>query len=572
MTHEDPEFDTTSDLYVNADKAQEEGKTLYSKRGDSADEIDPRKLVRNPTLSEIRWYYRRTFAKKLVDKPIEDAFKNDFELEGTGASRANSLMENVGYIEEYQLAEKKARRDGFALLFIGTRESGSSGVEQSPFDEGVRVMDITHVKTLTIDDLAYGGAADEIVEQVQVSYPELDADDIYVRRTGIVISTDIQDPNFREPIGYALQTPGGAQFIHKDRVQHLVWNPEVDGDYHMDSHRLGVSRFQEDTRTLGRYEGDSVLIPSYDLLKGITKGNWAIMQALYRNAASMYTVYMPRDASEDDHEQADKEFTNMNAKSEFIIPGGPPGQDENSYEVVQHESQLADAGPREHFDVLFDQICASNEMTKSVLFGTQSGTVSGSETDIKNYFNKVERYRRNRAESKIHEFTDKAAQMLDGRTTDQFSLDYEFEWGPLFRVSQMDRVTMIQNMGQTMGVLINNYVLTPDEARSIMEEEWAEFEGLDPLTEEEWDDLDRVQLAQVGQFQGVQAEEQEQGVWSGNPSAPGNNGGGMAQGQQTGEFADSKNPRDYGGSQSDNAEFADEADEDEDDDGVTYEY
>jgi hypothetical protein len=48
---------------------------------------------------------------------------------------------------------------------------------------------------------------------------------------------------------------------------------------------------------------------------------------------------------------------------------------------------------------------------------------------------------------------------------------------------------------------VKNYVLTPDEARNLVEEEWARFDidvDLDTLSEEDLDDLDRINLREVG--------------------------------------------------------------------------
>jgi hypothetical protein len=237
------------------------------------------------------------------------------------------------------------------------------------------------------------------------------------------------------------------------------------------------------------YEGDSVLLQSYDLMKGLAKGNWAIMQALFRHASHMYTVTLPEDAGQEDMEAADAATSNINAKSSLVFPHG--------YETQQHESGN-EIDPSNFYEVIFDQVCASNEMTKSVLFGTQTGTVSGSENDTMNYFNKVERYRTNRAEQKIRQFVETSKRMLDGRTSDTFDFSVDIDWGPLFKVDAETRMTMMQTQAQALGSLIGNYVITPDEARALLTEEWSHIEYSD-LTEDQMDILDRLNLAQVGQ-------------------------------------------------------------------------
>jgi hypothetical protein len=521
----DTDADTATGVYANAEKAEETGIRAVSQRGDSSDEVDPRNLVRDPTLSEIRWYYRRTFANVLVDKPIDDAFKNDFEFYGDNAGEAERIIEQPdfegdgeSFVDAYRLAEKKARRDGFSLVFLGTEERGSEGVHESPIDTSVDVESVNYLKVLTIDDLAETAPHDQIQDATG-----LDADDYWVRETGIVINTDIESREYRTPIGYVLDG-NPSQFIHRDRVIHLTWNPEVDGDYS----GSGVRRWNGRNTTLGQWEGDSVLIPTYDLLKGISKGNWSVMQSLFRDASHVYSVKLPRDADQEDFDFAVDATTNINAKSAFVWP-------DNEYDFEQFESGNT-MEPAEHYEALFDQVCAGQEMTKSVLFGTQAGTVSGSETDIKNYFNKVERYRGTRAEKKITEYLTRVKQMEDSRTSNNFRYDIDIEWGPMFQVDQDTKVTMLQNEANALTTLIGSFALTPDEARSVLSEDFTDID-FDDLTERQMDVLDRINLTRSGQgAQAVRSEnEYTEGPDQGSSAAAqqGGQSGGMEQGQQT---------------------------------------
>lgn len=485
--------DETEGVYANETQADARGETLKSQRGDSSDEVDPRRLLRDPTLSELRWYYRRELGGTLVKKPMKDAFKNGFDFVGDNADEAQRLIEmptyakRQDYIAAHIMAEIKARRDGFALLFIGTSDT-TDGIHMSPLDEGERVSEITHVDVKTIDDLTSSGIVhDEIQEGTGLEQDEYD-----IRDTGIVVDTRPMSQDFKNPIGYVLNAGDGGSFMHADRVVHYVWNEDVDGDYNDDT----IERFEDDS-TLGMWEGDSVLIPSYDLLKGISKGNWAVMQALFRNASHMYSVTLPPDANEEDLNASVEMTQNINAKSAVSMPNG--------WEMQQHDSGN-ELDPTGFYEVIFDQICANHEMTKSVLFGTQSGTVSGSETDIKNYYNKVERYRTNRGEDKIIEYLSLTKRMMDNRYADDYRYDIEFDWGPLFKVDRETKLQMLQTQAQALSTLLGQYIITPNEARNILAEEWAEID-LSDLTDEQMDILDRINLAQVGQGEWAEAND-----------------------------------------------------------------
>jgi hypothetical protein len=490
------DLDESNAVYANEEQAAAEGKQLYAQEGDSSDEVDPRKLLRDPTLSEIRWYYRREMGGTICKKPIKDAFKNGFEFEGDNADRAETLLDmpsfnkRKSYIDAHMMAEFKSRRDGFAVLYIGTTDD-TDGNHISPVGNDVTVDEVSHVQVLTIDDLTDSGV---VHDQIQEG-TGLEQGDYFIRETGIVVNRDITSSEYNTPIGYVLDG-ANPQFIHADRTVHYVWNEDVDGDYDGG----GVRRFDYDHETLGAWEGDSVLMPSYDLLKGLAKGNWAIMQALFRHASHMYDVELPEDANEEDLKAAVNVTRNINAKSALVVPDG--------YDVSQHESGN-EMDPSNHYDVIFDQLCANHEMTRSVLFGTQTGTVSGSETDIKNYFNKVERYRTNRGEDKIHEYLTQATRILDGRTEDAFEFTgIEIEWGPLFKLDRDARINMLQSQSGALTTLIGSYVLTPDEARSILSEEWSAID-LNDLTERQKDELDRIRLATSGQGEQALASEGE---------------------------------------------------------------
>src|SRR6056297_826189 len=164
---DEDELDDEKRLYSNEESAAADNRPSLSQRGDSADEIDPRGLVRNPTLTEIRWYYRRTFASVLVNKPVQDAFKNGFDFMGTDdrITFAENLLDRTDFVENMKTVEKKARRDGFALLFIGTEDTTNS-LAESPRGQ---VSMITHTTVLTIDDLSNVSRAD-IHDQVQTQY------------------------------------------------------------------------------------------------------------------------------------------------------------------------------------------------------------------------------------------------------------------------------------------------------------------------------------------------------------------------------------------------------------------
>jgi hypothetical protein len=176
----------------------------------------------------------------------------------------------------------------------------------------------------------------------------------------------------------------------------------------------------------------------------------------------------------------------------------PPGSELSVAEGV------SEFEPEEFFDTLVNAICAGTEFTRPVLRGTQTGTVSGSETDTKNYFNYVEKLRTNEMVADFREAVQLVARH-DQETIPRVSGPETFtvEWGPLFRATDIERAEGMVSIITATTNAIKNYVLTPDEARQIVEMGWSEFEMdvdiSDELTEDQMDTLDRININEAGQ-------------------------------------------------------------------------
>jgi len=515
-------FERESTIKSNtySERTERDTAGVGTQTGDSADEVNARQLLDDPRFNDVRWLYRTSIGKPIVDKPVDDSFKNGFDVKHDGERNVRTVLNNHDWVEHYKSVKKKTRRDGFALTYF-VLDDTSASVGEDPLDDDVTVNDIHKLEIKTLDDMARYETSHGVIPAGAEADPLDDTpfEDYEIRPTGIVMDTDPMSETYQEPLGYLIgppdwvdesKTPQNIKFYHRNRFIHHVENREVDGDLY--------------DETLGRWEGDSTLIPVFYLLDGLQKGNWAIMQTIFRYAAKLYHVELPDDASEDDFDEAENEMQNLNAMSELITPAG--------YEIddFQTDGQLQ---PEEYFDVIFEQICASVEMTKSVLFGTQTGTVSGSETDIKNYFNKVERMRQNEIANDMRDFVSMAIKLEDSRTSEQYDLQFEVDWGPLFKLSQIDAAERANRTMQTVGSAVNNFIMTPEEARSVLQEIWADvdIDWEDEFTDDEKDWLKTLNIAQLGTEAALPMDENVE-VEGGSPRQ-GQNGGGMEQGTQT---------------------------------------
>jgi hypothetical protein len=500
----------------------DDDETLNDKRyqdpdGDgAADDVDPRKLFRQPSVNELRYYAREgPYGPTIIEKPLRDAFKHGFDVVGDntapddGSGKIRAFLEE--YIPYYLKAEKKARRDGLAVLQFLVRDPADSAADPIPAStkqEG----DAEHAgfQLFTLDNLT-----DDLTDSTVAQHTDFGIDQIYVseggEHGGVALVDDISHPRHGEVLGYGVEPRQesddiqAVEFVHADRCQHFTWNDHVDG-------QLG-------NNVTGEHVGESVITAILQPLKATQMGFWAIKNILYRYSAPLYAVEPPESWGPDDWNDAEENLGNISMSSDALLPPG------SELSVADTDQEF---DPQPIYEVLHEAICSGTIFTKSVLRGTQTGTVSGSETDIKGYFTEVQNLREQRIEAKFREAVQMVSQ-YDQETIPRVADTggFEIDWGPLFKPSDIERAEGAVSLLTGLSAGIKQYILTPTEARSILTEEWAQFDidvDLAELTEDDKDALDRINLREAGQGPGDNEPDQRE-----NPRLQ--NGGGQEQGQ-----------------------------------------
>ncbi len=576
------------------------GEGVYESQdgSDSADNVDPRLLHKDATLTELRWYYRNdAFGSTIVSKPVHDAFKHGFTVNDDEKQR---FLER--FVESYRDALEKARRDGAAYIWARVRDTNQhwespSNVKELVEFKVITVDDLTDAKPLAFEEKLSAGNADnfdngagaglaqsrfetvdslkqlaELAEDGVVPtvkhrvetddgntdsdgddelvidrIPRMDDDSskingdavttdalqdpgiteeeiqgslpygrsrYYETSNGVVYSNRLDDERFEKPIGY-LYDRGSAfnpMLIHHDRMFHVTVNDTVDGAVDGDA--------------WGEYEGDSALQPVIHLLRAVKKGNWALGHILYKHATPLHVMGYENGVPDDDITAAESSVTNINAKSSIMEP---PGFELRAIDT-DHDVPVDDI-----YSVFVEQLCAGTEFTKSVLIGSQTGSVAGSETDVKNYFNQIERDRETLHKPHMKNAVDWYAAF----DASDYSFDSgvtSLDWGPLFKLSRLDRAEAMARHVQLTTQAVSNYLLEPSEARSVLQEQWADWSDAvvdsdAPVSLEELKELNSDNGDNGGDNDG------DDGDVGGNPRV-GQNGGG----RERGDVSDSDTP------------------------------
>jgi len=484
-----------------------------SEGSNKADEVDARKLFRTPDLNELRYYSREgPYGKTIITKPIEDAFKHGFDIVGDYTERQDGDGMAKGFLDTfipyYKMAKIKERRDGVCVLMHQIADAADSAAE--PIDRASASWD--GFQLWTVDNLS-----DELADTTVADHTEYDQDQIYVSEGaesgGIAIVDDISHPDHGDIVGYGIAPRQSSEdvqevsFVHAERCQHFVNAEHVDG-------LLG-------NNVTGEHIGESVLTPVLQPLKGAQMGYWAMMRILHRYSAPLHAIEPPEAWGPEEWDNAQNQLEDISMASDAVLPPG------SELSVAEGVSEF---DPVPIYKVLVESICAGTVFTKSILQGTQSGTVAGSETDVKGYFDGIQVLREQEIAPDFRS-TLKMVSLYDQSTVPRITDvdNIEFDWGPLFKPTDVEQAEGLVSVVTAATNAIKNYVLTPNEARSILEQEWAELDtdvDLDDLAEEDMDTLDRINMNEAGQ--GIHDNEpvNEENV----RESPMNNSGGRPQG------------------------------------------
>lgn len=449
-----------------------------------ADDVDGRKLHRNTTVDEIRYFYREgEFGGTLVDKPVDDAFTHGYRVTNDPSNAVQPFLDR--YVPVLRRAEKKARRDGFAVIYFQTNDASE------PYRSPTDVTGLDKLRVLTLDDFVRSEGHTIPARAYQDGYfpdgesapfGEFYTSQLELTPNGCVVVDDPLHPDHGELLGYAVDSSNEPDtetpsFLHIDRCQHIVARPEVDGP-------VG-------TRVFGHVEGDSVLAAGITAMRAINKGNWGMGQALFRYSAPLHVAETPQSYTEDQWQQVDDQLHDLVMASSVTLPSGT--------ELDTHDA-ATEFDPEPFYGVLINNLAATSMVTKSVLIGAMTGEVAGSESDTKNYLQQVDAYRRNRLTELIREAVEKM-HTLDQSVIPTFSLGFTLSWEPLVRIEGVDRLEGMVRVLTAASNGVQNYMLTPDEARSLVEDELAKLDtevSLDDLQESQMDTFDRINKAEAG--------------------------------------------------------------------------
>ena len=129
---------------------------------------------------------------------------------------------------------------------------------------------------------------------------------------------------------------------------------------------------------IGSYKtGTSAILPCYDDLLVLKHVTWGAGQTMWRSGNQLVVVIAPPRASADQISAIDTALTDLNAQSAFTLPFGSTV---NAYTP-------SGLNPEPYASIPLNNIAAATRIPISILIGAQSGALSASLTDQRDYAN-----------------------------------------------------------------------------------------------------------------------------------------------------------------------------------------
>ena len=202
--------------------------------------------------------------------------------------------------------------------------------------------------------------------------------------------------------------------------------------------------------------GISLYKPMYNWLNIFDNTAWSIGQSFFRYAGGfpVLTVKGWDALSNDEQDDYTKQWENVNSMTGFVTGDG--------YTVDFKGAEGRALSPKEYFEAGLSLIAAAGDLPYSLLIGVNAGAVSGSETNLKDYYSDISSKQKLEEQPILEETYDKL--METGQLP---KIDYEIEWIPLFSETNKEVAETEKLEAETLEIQKRTGIITKDNQDKI---------------------------------------------------------------------------------------------------------
>lgn len=353
--------------------------------------------------------------QNIIDIPAEDMTRNWFTLKMKDEQLARNIMS--------KLADLKAKK-AFKEMFTYDRLRGdgfiSLGVTQATaFD----LSDELQMDKLYSVDYLHAFSSMKVNEF-------LINEDVFDIKYG-----QLEQLRINRASSHGLQTQTTESPVHVSRLLHSQ-----------------TRRFE------GEAQGRSLLEPLYDILTVFDTSVWSVGQILHDFTFKVYKSKDIENLSTSDKQQ-------LSMIMDFMFRTEALAMIAADEDLTKQSTSVS--GIKDLLDFVWDLLAGTARMPKTVIKGQESGTITGAQYDVMNYYSRIVADQENEMKphlEKLIRMLLKAEKELGGRI-DPESLEWEIQFNPLWNVDAKTDAEIRKLTAETDQIYLLNNVITADEIR-----------------------------------------------------------------------------------------------------------
>ena len=370
----------------------------------------------------VRWYYTDWAARKVVDIPINDAFRIEPQLKGMDEDTTEALLkyqEAMGGRDKLRKAATQERLLGGSLVLLGIRQQDddvSIPLDYDKIDKG----DLVFMNVVSVEKIS------------QVEY-----------------ETDPFSPMFNTPKYYMIN----GRKVHISRLIVFDGNPlfNIASMNILQNFRFNPAGF-----------GESVLTTLFDSLvrfSGTQEGAYHLV-----NMASVLLVKCDRLLELQSTNLGDRAIEALNRMAEQISiyrAGIMQGKD---MEITQHSATFGSVP--ELLQTFAQILAAGSDIPATRFLGQAPGGLNATgESDLENYYNNVASWQSIRLKPRELQMYDIMGRSCFGREKWlELKPRFDIEYTPLWNLSETDQATIDRTRAETIDLLANAGYLSREKA------------------------------------------------------------------------------------------------------------
>lgn len=399
-------------------------------------------VVRKLSHDEITALYGDSrIVQNIIDIPAEDMTRNWFTLKMENEQLARDIMS--------KLADLKAKK-AFKEMFTYDRLRGdgfiSLGVTQANKFE---LSDELRLDKLYSVDYLHAFSSMKVNEF-------LINEDVFDIQYG-----QLEQLRINRASSHGLQTQTTESSVHVSRLLHSQ-----------------TRRFE------GEAQGRSLLEPLYDILTVFDTSIWSVGQILHDFTFKVYK-------SKDIENMTTKDKQELSMVMDYMFRTEALAFIANDEELTKQSTSVS--GIKDLLDFVWDLLAGAARMPKTVIKGQESGTITGAQYDVMNYYSRIVADQENEMKPHIEKLIRMllmSERELGGRI-DPESLEWEIQFNPLWNVDAKTDAEIRKITAETDQIYLLNNIIMADELREVR---FGQF-GLSDTLKFSGDEADLKKLA-----------------------------------------------------------------------------